>query len=201
MTHPTPAAIRKVADRLQTVLERYPEAQLEMSQPSITRPKDHPCRTVACHGGYYLISYEDEWLKDSTETPWVIWNGEPIVSRENEFLVAHSLNPELMPSYKRFDESPFDLGAEQMAKDLGFSNHAVLEDWARDNPDLWGNSYGGDMFKDEYAFIEDCDDYEDEYAFIEDCDDYEPVTVTLFSVIEHWRRVGNRVEQAIKQGD
>ncbi|MEO0367961.1 MAG: hypothetical protein AAF197_04150 [Pseudomonadota bacterium] len=46
-------------------------------------------------------------------------------------------------------------GAGLMAKDLGFADVAELEDWARNNSDLWGGKRGLYMFTNLCAFTKD----------------------------------------------
>ena len=43
-------------------------------------------------------------------------------------------------------------GAELMAIDLGFADQHPLEDWAFDNPKIWGNEDGDEMFSKERAY-------------------------------------------------
>lgn len=70
----------------------------------------------------------------------------------------------------------FSNSAEEMANFLGFDNRWRLEIWARDNPKLWGNRYGLDMFSDREAF---------------GLKDREP---TLKEIGKHWHKVANRIE-------
>jgi hypothetical protein len=46
----------------------------------------------------------------------------------------------------------FEDGAELLANDLGFADQYLLEDWAHDNPKIWGNVDGYYMFTDESAY-------------------------------------------------
>lgn len=46
----------------------------------------------------------------------------------------------------------FSDGATKMAEHLGFDNYLSLEDWAEENPGLWGNSRGETMFVFPSAF-------------------------------------------------
>jgi len=43
-------------------------------------------------------------------------------------------------------------GAHLMAQMLGFGDRWVLEMWAHQNEDIWGNQYGDSMFMSEIAF-------------------------------------------------
>jgi len=44
------------------------------------------------------------------------------------------------------DPVDYSDGAVKISIDLGFSDHYDLEDWADENPELWGNKYGSLMF-------------------------------------------------------
>jgi hypothetical protein len=46
----------------------------------------------------------------------------------------------------------FKNGAKLLANDLGFANQFILEDWANDNPRIWGNINGYYMFSSESAY-------------------------------------------------
>lgn len=50
------------------------------------------------------------------------------------------------------NQQDFTDGANAMATDLGFNHNTDLEDWASQNPQLWGNDSGGDMFCGSHAF-------------------------------------------------
>lgn len=54
-----------------------------------------------------------------------------------------------------FDPHPienFQVGATFLARDLGFRYYDQLEDWARKNPVLWGNVWGGLLFNEADAY-------------------------------------------------
>jgi len=68
----------------------------------------------------------------------------------------------------------FSDGAHAMAVDLGFENKWRLEDWARDNPKIWGNSYGSYMFYSDSAYND---------------------AKTLQEVIKHLQGVRNRLSK------
>ena len=46
----------------------------------------------------------------------------------------------------------YDDGADLMAIDLGFDDGDFLADWAYENPEIWGNEKGSDMFENELAY-------------------------------------------------
>jgi hypothetical protein len=47
--------------------------------------------------------------------------------------------------------------ASTLAEFLGFENLYALRRWAKDNPKLWGNKFGGGMFDLAEAFTDDSD--------------------------------------------
>lgn len=69
-------------------------------------------------------------------------------------------------------------GADMMAEDLGFQP-GLLEEWAEDNPEIWGNEYGRSMFSAEYSFT----------------DDTGPELTSLSQIIDHWRGVQSRLPE------
>lgn len=71
------------------------------------------------------------------------------------------------------------LGMKAFAKDLGFRGYspvALMLSWAEENPDLWGNEYGGEMLLRDRA-----------YPFL----DEQPLT--LGNLIQHWLGVADRL--------
>ncbi len=81
-------------------------------------------------------------------------------------------------------KSPIMLGnaAELIAYDLGFENIVELQQWAHDNPGIWGNTYGELMFETSRAFA---------------AADNE--RVTLKTIADHWKGVADRLELREKQ--
>jgi len=53
--------------------------------------------------------------------------------------------------YKRCGDF-YELGAERLAKELGFRTGSDLEDWAEEYSPYWGSLYGKVMFEREVAF-------------------------------------------------
>lgn len=70
-------------------------------------------------------------------------------------------------------------GMRAIAEDLGFDDEQVLKTWANQNPQIWGNEYGGSMFCDGVAFGKKHDN-----------------GFTLQTIINHWKGVKKR---ALKQ--
>ena len=108
------------------------------------------CGTVACHAGWYLLARRG---KD------VIINLDHIPA--SEFPVETYIN-----------------GAILLAQDLGFHDQIDLEDWAGDNPKLWGNTEGQVMFYNEEAFGK-----RNQYG------------LSVKDIAEHWHTVADRIEE------
>jgi hypothetical protein len=56
----------------------------------------------------------------------------------------------------------YSIWADTLAEFFGFKNSRDLRFWAENNPKLWGNKYGGDMFVFDIAFIDDTKAYIDD---------------------------------------
>jgi hypothetical protein len=54
----------------------------------------------------------------------------------------------------KFNQGGVDFrdGANLMANDLGFADHYLLANWAENNPKIWGNENGDEMFGSELAY-------------------------------------------------
>ena len=121
-----------------------------------TSTKDHPCGTVCCHAGAYHVIKR--------------FIGDFIPKVRDEELDMEEI-------------TPYGIGRQLMALDLGFSNFREMLRWARDNKDIWGNEYGEHMFSSNDAFI----------RF--------GAEVTLKRIINHWEGVGRRLrEKEIREG-
>lgn len=71
-------------------------------------------------------------------------------------------------------------GADLLAKDLGFSDDELLENWLKDNPQLWGNDRGDDLFVTSKA--------------------YNGEPTDLAGIIDHFKEFKRRVKNAKKTG-
>lgn len=67
-------------------------------------------------------------------------------------------------------------GAKLMAKHLGFQNPEQLEEWADENPYIWGNTCGGVMFGGNGKA-------------------FDRTYPTLRNVCDHWRGVAERLKE------
>ena len=179
MIHPEPQAVRDVADRLESMAKQLKKTKfppiLDMECGRVLQAKDYgvegnQCGTVACHAGHYLLATKDR---------------EPNVDFLCDVFGEHVL-------YDSNTEGEvfYIIGSFRMARDLGFGRVRDLVNWARENPDVWGNDYGGTMFNS--------DGYE---AFglphVGSCLDESDAKVMeagLDVIIQHWRDVADRIE-------
>ncbi len=69
----------------------------------------------------------------------------------------------------------YSIWADALAVFLGFSERKDLECWAKANPKLWGNIFGGNMFMFAVAFTDDTDDLFKQ--------------ITHRDIINHWKQV------------
>lgn len=92
-------------------------------------------------------------------------------------IVAENL-PELQDIYNKY-ENQYDceIWAKALAVFLGFKDDDELEVWAWNNPRIWGNNRGYDMFMCEVAFKYDSDK-----------------GLTHRDIIEHWKQVLVNIE-------
>ena len=77
-------------------------------------------------------------------------------------------------------------GANAFARDLWFKDMGELRQWARENPSIWGNMYGANMFLDGFAYNEGEKIYSDE-------------TITPKAVGEKFIAVADRLENSIRK--
>jgi hypothetical protein len=100
-------------------------------------------------------------------------------------IVAEEL-PELQEIYERiffshwnlkYSHYEYTIWADALAEFLGFSEEKDLECWAKDNPKIWGNKYGYDMFSARLAFTDDKSKH-----------------LTHRDIINHWKQVLKNIE-------
>ena len=144
--------------------------ELNMNDGDVRRSHDydHPCKTVACHGGFWAL-HEIEALRGYKKVKKVLdkYTAEESVSLCDPFDLLHELG--------------FSTGSEQLAQFLGFVYRDDLEDWASKNPLIWGTCTGGGMFYVMRAFSRKCPR---EGGFRNQLD----------RIGCHWKAVGDRVK-------
>ncbi|CAC9650400.1 hypothetical protein [uncultured Gammaproteobacteria bacterium] len=115
------------------------------------------CDTCGCHAG--LISIVAENLPELQEIY------EPLYSLECESVG------------KKKNHYIFSVWSSALAIFLGFKYDNELEVWAGDNPRLWGNNHGYDMFCSRLAFTSDKNKW-----------------LTHRDLINHWKQVLVNIE-------
>ena len=125
--HPDPGAIRAAMDKLSIINERE-STSVNMGETEVIK---HSCRTIACHGGFYLLAS----VIDNKVATWE--------KRPHDVADTLRIN-------KQF--AGFHEGAEMLAADLGFGSRELLEEWADHYRSLWGNRCGKNMFDSAHAF-------------------------------------------------
>jgi hypothetical protein len=73
----------------------------------------------------------------------------------------------------------YDDGADQMASDLGFYDLFNLSEWAGNNPDIWGNTYGRWMFSEKLSFTSPS---------------RPDGALSIQHIADHWNEVAQRLE-------
>ena len=134
----------------------YESHHVEMWETNVVKSK--ACGTVACHGGWYALMT----ARTANNYRW----------HTNE-----NLGYKILRNDKDIPVG-FLAGRRQMAQDLGFETPEELEDWARHNPEIWGNIHGLRMFASNTAFGIPNDD-----------------TMTLKQIARHWHNVADRLEE------
>ena len=135
MNHPTSEAARAVAATFDEAA-RLDKAEVNMHYASAYRESGFlgfGCKTVACHGGWYETVHQMRRADVADPTQ---------LGRRGDKLREHGSSTTIH----------FSDGAMRMASDLGFESMAELAEWAGENPALWGNGHGAEMFFAPFAF-------------------------------------------------
>ena len=161
MVHPKPEKIREVAARFRRAHERS-QRIVSMGASNIYKSnKAYP--HLECGP---LSTKEAKTAKCGT-----------IACHAGHYLLEKIVSGEV--EYQ-LEYANFILGEELINEDLGISYGSVTV-WASDNPELWGNPQGGNMFYYVKAFKKDA--HSDE-------------TLTLLDIADWWDAVADRVEEA-----
>jgi hypothetical protein len=140
-------------DALSDDIKDWDVAMMSTNEPS--------CGTPGCHAG--LISIVAKDLPELEETHLKVF--------KIYFKVYKEIKPDLYV---------YSIWADALAEFLGFSEEKDLKCWAKDNPKLWGNIFGGNMFMDAVAFTDDTDD--------------KSKKLTHRDIINHWKQVLVNIE-------
>ena len=152
--------VKKVADTFAMLAEQYPgEAAVQMDSTTIQHTIG--CGTYACHAGWFMYAH----MEDNTPGTWTCYQDVNWYKGRNGSLVS------------------FDDGANCMATIMGFTDTGcmtpaeALEQWAANNPDIWGNRHGRAMFYSAAAFDPA----------------YSGFDMPLRTVADHWKGVYERL--------
>ena len=164
--------VKQIADTFATLAEQFPdENTVRMDAATIKRPAGDStgCGTFACHAGWYAFAQIEGMDFPGTWDP-----RPPYLSGMERYVDADGCTVN------------FGQGADWMAITAGFTRDGtmtpaeVLERWADDNPDLWGNAHGWSMFTSPSAFLS----YEEQT---------ENADMSLRTVAIHWEGVYERL--------
>ena len=164
--------VASIANTFAMLAELFPdENTVRMDSPTIKRTAGQPpgCGTYACHAGWYAFAQIEGMDTPGTWDP----------------------RPRYLPGMERYVDADgntvnFGQGADWMAITAGFTRDGtmtpaeVLERWADDNPDLWGNAHGWSLFTSPSAFLS----YEEQT---------ENADMSLRTVAIHWEGVYERL--------
>jgi hypothetical protein len=141
--------LKEFVNALDALSDDVKDMDVEMG--STSKPS---CGTPGCHAGLISIVAKDlPKLQDIYECLYFLqWN-------------------------IRGSRYEYSIWADALAEFLGFSEEKDLECWAKDNPKIWGNKYGYDMFSARLAFTDD-----------------KSKEITHRYIIEHWKQVLVNIE-------
>ena len=161
---PTPENIRLVANNLESMITDSENLEISMGEMTIYKER-RTCKTIACHAGFYELQFA---LKNKEK---YCFEDDDIENVERSYLSENS-------DKERKDWIVYEHGAKRIAQDLGFRGKQDLKNWAHNNPKLWGNKYGFNMFTSQQAF-----------------NGVNKGGLTLNNIVKHWRNVADRIEK------
>jgi hypothetical protein len=145
--------LKQFVSALDSLSDDVKDMQVDMEST-----KEPTCGTPGCHAG--LISIVAKKLPELEEAHLKVFK-------------IH------FKTYKEIKQDlyVYTIWADALAEFLGFEDILHLTDWAVDNPKLWGNKYGENMFSSWRAFTND------EYK-----------QLTHRDIINHWKQVLVNIE-------
>lgn len=183
--HPNPVKIREAMDLLESADKKYniipdmlevfvkKRSHKQKSSRAYDQNTNHPCSTICCHGGMFLLALAEQSSR---------MRFEDTIDSETKILMYKD------PTDKDKEVTAgFTDGCKLLAKFLGFRYESDLIEWASDNPKLWGNDFGNVMFSSVTAF-----------NFKPEPEDILG-ELTINDIINHWRDVANRIENLIEK--
>ncbi len=146
---PNPERIEEAMNQILRSAQQFPGALMDIQRTKITHT---PCHTVSCFAGWWQVSQ---------------LNPHTIRTRDNQVVDAKGRL------------CTYEVAASDFAEFLGLKSLAELEDWGLEYPELWGGSYGDEMFCSLSAYFPD--------------DDPIPTENLLEAICNHWRQVADRI--------
>ncbi len=145
--------LKQFVSALDSLSDDVKDMQVDMEST-----KEPTCGTPGCHAG--LISIVAKKLPELEEAHLKVFK-------------IH------FKTYKEIKQDlyVYTIWADALAEFLGFEDILHLTDWAVDNPKLWGNKYGENMFSSWQAFTND-----------------KNKQLTHRDIINHWKQVLVNIE-------
>lgn len=158
-----PDKLEEVADRLLATSENFRNggkaAHVEFDAATIRAAGvASPCGTVACHAGWLAVVFAEKGRPDLASSMWGCGYQQGVRDMDDFLGIS---------------------GARGRGTQWAFAN------WAHENPDLWGNTYGVEMY-----------DSDGHYAFHKSASD----EVTLETVANWYKDVSKRIRES-EDGD
>ena len=169
--------IKKIAETFRKVAKEHggnDGSEVDMSVTSINQTE---CGTCACHAGWYALA--------TTEHEW---DGSYAHFKDEKGGWAPAIT--------------YGYGADRMAEAAGYESRYKLEEWAHENPEMWGNGYGGGMFSDSRAFgYFEYDEGGDEEGGGRPEGDGTPQSASFHigAIADHWEGVYERLCEKARQ--
>ena len=178
---PKPEAVREVARRLREAGQRE-RIEIDLSRTRVLRWTEPPWRTVASHGGSYVLARR-EAVAEGYRLEFRPLEGDALLKYHPDERVSARFGSELWAVDATGEASHKihgNTGALALARDLGYEDCEALCQWAHENPRQWGNMRGGAMFTVEEAINETWE------------------TISLEAIVQWWLQVADRLEAELQ---
>ena len=152
--------MENVVTTLENCALRYPNHTIDMRAGKILQEilNDKSCKTICCMAGHYLLG--------KITKPLFSYYG------DNTNILTDTNGTEL--NYLH--------GADMLANDMGFDNKNHMAAWADENPNIWGNEWGGYLFAANVAYNIDREEF-----------------MTLGKIVNHLKGVSQRLRDPGKR--
>ena len=139
------------------------------------------CKTTACHGGWIGLATLDPKQQD--------WQTYKATSKLTLAIIPQRIMDKYYVSWPLCEW--FEAGADVFAKMLFHTddcNHTAIYQWAYENPNLWGNKFGSEMF------LENGYKSFGKFRTLNSKGELLTPQVTIKEIITHWLGVADRIE-------